>query len=709
MRTMRDVFQKLRKVNKKNYYLYVGCNFLALLLITAYSAMMFSPTVLEVLPEGGDSRKQMIAIFVMACVGCLVFTVYAGNLFFRMKSKEIGIMMALGAARKKLSKGLFQEVVLLSGISSAAGVVLGFPFSWILWQAFRIFMVDSEEMKLVFDPRGYLVAGIFWLAVIGAAYLIARRFLFRTNIMDVVNEIRKSEPIHDVKAWCGPAGILLLLAGAVAGYSAPGVYMEVAKRLPPVWINLLYIPVFIGIYMILLHTVVRGWHNGKRYPYKGIITKNMMKFQGRQTVNNMLVVTILIAGGCFGVFYIPMLQTSAFRSIDQREYDYFYHYRQDQNIPEGEEVKNLAQKYGVEINDWQEAVSIVMARDGWLETVDDTGKFQEEYQERASEISCISESTFRQITGQDIEVDSGKEQLVLGKDGQGKERVDTSVTQLTNMETGEVYPVEWDGYLYSSLLGLEYAVLDDRDFEEMSKGLSSQWKEYMIFFQVKEDNYQFAQELFDNIVDASGPECAYSSFYDRVRKIENEKKGEVYWGDTEPDAKIDYEKRNGSQFRLNWKYMPKFSILDIQDQVRTMAVFLMMFLFIAIVCFSAALIIAYTRCLTIGINNRQVFEDLKKLGAGPRYLYLSVQGQVSKVFLVPSFVGMGAMYILYFMIMFANDGRLLTDEILGMAACLGVILFIALIVWGVYRYTLKQIVQILEIPRINKNFFTKKG
>lgn len=36
----------------------------------------------------------------------------------------------------------------------------------------------------------------------------------------------------------------------------------------------------------------------------------MMKFQGRQTVRNMLVMTLLIAGAYFASFYAPMLNTS---------------------------------------------------------------------------------------------------------------------------------------------------------------------------------------------------------------------------------------------------------------------------------------------------------------------------------------------------------------------------------------------------------------
>ncbi len=51
--------------------------------------MMRSPTVLTILPEGGDSRKQVMMVFVLAVLGCAVFTTYASGLFFRQKSGKL--------------------------------------------------------------------------------------------------------------------------------------------------------------------------------------------------------------------------------------------------------------------------------------------------------------------------------------------------------------------------------------------------------------------------------------------------------------------------------------------------------------------------------------------------------------------------------------------------------------------------------------------
>ena len=73
--SMQAMERKLQKADRKQASLYLFCNFISLMLISAYSAMMFSPTVLDILPEGGDSRKQMYAIFVLSLFGCcLLYT-----------------------------------------------------------------------------------------------------------------------------------------------------------------------------------------------------------------------------------------------------------------------------------------------------------------------------------------------------------------------------------------------------------------------------------------------------------------------------------------------------------------------------------------------------------------------------------------------------------------------------------------------------------
>ena len=60
-----------------------------------------------------------------AAVGCLVFVIYGGSLFYRMKSKELGVLMALGTPKKTLADRLLKEISVLCLISGAAGSVAG--------------------------------------------------------------------------------------------------------------------------------------------------------------------------------------------------------------------------------------------------------------------------------------------------------------------------------------------------------------------------------------------------------------------------------------------------------------------------------------------------------------------------------------------------------------------------------------------------------
>ena len=154
MQTFAHVYRHLRRKNWRQYALLGGCAFFSVLLITAYACMMRSPTILTVLPEGGDSRKQVMMVFVLAVLGCGVFTTYASGLFFRQKSRQLGVFLALGATRRQLSRMLTRELTLLTLLSCGAGALLGGPLAWGIWQVFRTFVVDTAEMALRLRPFG---------------------------------------------------------------------------------------------------------------------------------------------------------------------------------------------------------------------------------------------------------------------------------------------------------------------------------------------------------------------------------------------------------------------------------------------------------------------------------------------------------------------------------------------------------------------------
>lgn len=699
MMTMQLLEQKLRRSSRKQAALYLFCNFVSLLLITAYAALMFSPTVLTVLPEGGDSRKQMIMVFVLALVGCVVFTVYASGLFFRQKSRQLGVLMALGASGKRLSPGLFREVLMLSSVSSLLGILAGLPFMWLLWNGFCRLIVDSREMVLILDFKFLYLSALFFVLVVALSCMNAHRYLRRTDIMDVVHEEHKNEPVKEPGIFCGPMGILLVFAGAVAGYEAPAAYMKLFSAYPSFWINVLYAPALAGLYMIMLHTVVHGWLSHRKDPFRNIISRSMMKFQGKQTVNSLLVSTVLIAGSAFAIFYLPMLGMGGLLEMNRRPFDYCYHYRQDQSVPGEKEISDLAAEYGLAIRDYRRVPYISLAMDGYAQ-VEEGRSFHVEHLDFLTEARFLSETAFEILTGKEIRVEQGAFYPVSNQEETSTFRLNASAGLLTNMVTLDTLPVRFGGYAHYDLLDgrVGYYILNDGDYERICAGLSDDWKGQIAFFNMDgQDSYAFARDFFYTLVGSFGPECEYPTYYDRVEKFNAQSNGEIYWGDTEKMTPVSYDAPDSSTFRLFWTYMPKIRILDKAEFLKTFSVYLMCFLFISIICSLAALIIGYTRCITIVLNNRYVFDSLKRLGASSFFLIRELRHQAGIVLRIPCVVGMSAMYLLYVLLMLGNDGKIAAGEAAGLAVCLLILILMAGLHYLVYRIALRRMKGILGV------------
>ena len=212
-----------------------------------------------------------------------------------------------------------------------------------------------------------------------------------------------------------------------------------------------------------------------------------------------------------------------------------------------------------------------------------------------------------------------------------------------------------------------------------------------------EDSYDFAYELFLAFMGSFTEDCELPIYYDPVEKYACEQRGETYWGDTDEMTQVSFDDPDSSDFRMYWTYMPKIRILDQNDYMRTYAVYLMMFLFIAIICILAAMVIGYTRCQTIALNNRYLFDDLKKLGASSAFLTREVKSQCKKVFRTPSIIGISLMFLLYTLIMFGNDGALTYSEVIGLFACAGSLLIVSLVIYAVYRLTVRKVKEELNI------------
>lgn len=183
------------------------------------------------------------------------------------------------------------------------------------------------------------------------------------------------------------------------------------------------------------------------------------------------------------------------------------------------------------------------------------------------------------------------------------------------------------------------------------------------------------------------------------------KAGEEYWGDQVEELNlpvIDLSQPDTSDFQLNWLYMPKFQALDDGNFLSNFAVFLLLFVFVVILCFGAVGVILYTRSQTLMLSNAWVYEDLRKLGASNRYLKKTAQGQIKRVFFSPILIGTVLMLGFYTLILLANGGDMVLDqnERMSLSVCLLVVAAMSAVFYGFYRFTLNKSWRTLHLSRV---------
>ncbi len=703
MKSLNQVFADLRKQNIKQYLLFSGSCLFSTLFITLYISLITSPTVLDVLPEGGDSRQQMMMIFVLAVLGCAIFTIYTLSLFFRYKSREMGILLVLGATTKQVKRQIQTELSFCTAISSILGTVLAVPLAWGIWQLFQLILVDTKEMTLLFEMQTYLYSVAFILFVITSFHIMINRYVKSDDIIDIVNKSRKMEIVKDVPKKYTLIGVILLIVGLFIGYSIPGFIVDTFQLFPPDWVSLVgYIPAIFGLYLLLLERIVGGAKKGKKR-YKNIISDNMMKFQGRQTARNMLIITLLVAGAYFASFYVPTMVSAVLVGFGTSKVDYAFHYRADQNMITQADIENLAKDMNVDITDYTEQPTAILGVDGYIEVEQETDlgtSFTVEYSELSRSEIFLSESAYNLLTGENVDVKQGEVMAIYDNDGSNRGRFTKDIQTVTNPVTRAVLKVTPNEVVLKNSDLFGYYILDDKDYEAITTGLSSEWTEMKVLFNVQnvDKSYEFAQTLLEAIADNSSEDVAIDNFYDPVIKMLTEEQGKTYFLDSE-DNIIDLTKTSSSSFRTNWKYMPSFSIMEQNDFVKTYAVYLVLFLLIAIICFVAVIVIVSIRSYTIALANKGVYSDLRQLGATNRFLLYSLRGQIRKVFFLPILIGTVVIIGYYTMILFMNSGGFELYELFGLLINFVVTLIMSVVFYIVYQIALRKACQMLEVSK----------
>lgn len=700
--TLNNVWDKLRKKNKGNYKQFEFCIGFAVLLISSYLMMLCSPLIQKTLPEGGDSRKQVYLIFGIAIVGCMIFTLYATGLFLRYKSREIGVFLALGAEKGKLSKALFVELTKIVSYCTVTGIVAGGILSVIIGKIFEFMAKEANDNRFSFTASGFLYSLMYCVFVLAIIMIYAVRFMKRSNILDIMNEQRKQEPLKKmVNTRYLVGGVLCLVAGVIGAIIIPRISVNVFEHWLGAWTNAFYLLVVVGLYRIMVYSIAchKKGRNPQKY-YKNVISYGMLKFQGGSIVRNMLVITLLIMGGMYAIFYVPTLMIPMQSGFDSYEAKYAYRYPVNSGEITMEEVEALAEEYGIQIQKYREAEFIRVIGSGIIsEDLDDNGNLIKEYCENYADYECISASDYERITGNQISVAEGTYYMIQAAAATESvwNRFD-DMDKLYCEDIGSYIPMEYAGNTaYRSLLidngfteNARY-VISDQDYEILRKGLSDENIIRQVLFDTSdnEQEFDFGTKLYQIYALRASEEMKVPTYYDACKKERTE-------GDYGYDYPAIFDPYNPPK-ETDWNYLPIIIPIDKGNFVLSYMVYFLLFIYVSVICLAAVTIISYTRSQSVGVSNKQVFMDIEKLGADYKYLRKLLKNQIKKVYVLPTIAGSIIIILYEMMVYVTNDGSISASEIATLPVIFGITACVVIFQVIMYRVSLKKVTELLGL------------
>lgn len=699
--TMSSITAKLRRKNQDQYRLLGTCIFLSVLLVSSFAMMFFSPSIQESLPPGGDTRKLMWLMLGVVSVGCLIFTLYGSSLFFRKKSREFGVMLALGQDKRKLSRQLWADLSAVAGKYILSGLLLGVPVSYLIWKIFQAMAASAARIKYRFGIGGALAGLLFAAALSVCILILGIRFIRRADVMDILNAGRKTEMVREIKPWYGRAGAVLIIIGLFLAMAVPGITVRLFKQgVPGIW-NATYLLALLGLYMVILSAVGRSQRgNHPEKYYRNIISTNLMRFTARQTTRNMCVIALLVFVMVVSAFWGMMYYFSATEGGADAPYDYSLHFpAKEKQIGHGG-IKTLAEKYDVDITGYEELESLeLIIRYTGRDMNDKKQYFDVEYEKLAS---FISASDLERISGKTVSLKAGEYRTVTAADFQETVWVDADcLNEIISPATKESVIPEFKGT--EEFDNLSEAVnnsspftfvLSDEDYERFGKTLTDDWMEKYIFFNTANvaGTYDFANAVKNEYISRATDLSNQYALYDAHEEELALAAGEEYV----PAGGLDLSADN-PELLSDWKYAPFSKALMQADAMEFVAVFVLLSIYISVISLTAAGIMSYIRSITIAMDNRQLFEDLRRLGADNAYRERTVRMQLKKIFAYPVAAGCTVVAVFSLFLTYFNDMRLQVFEVKMLFLETLLMMVIAGVMYGVYRVAFGKTKQITGI------------
>lgn len=622
--TLNEISRKLIKNEKKQYALYFFSILFAVTMVGAYGVLQYSPTVTNVLVDGGSTQSISQGMFFGSMLGIVVFLIYANSLFLKHKSREIGIFLSLGIDRHSVQKIITKEFSILFQIAALLGLLLCVPLAYLSWSLLNLFL-GTQETTFAIGWSGLVIALIFALCSWLILRKVNRRYIKTVDILKIL----KSSDEND-EAPNGNLFLLLLGGGLVPGGIVAFFTLENIGGF--LYTLLAYIGMAVavwGIYILIIQLASIGdvlkRYNVASY-YKSIVFYNLLKQKIRQYTLSIFVATLLIFFTVFGIGFIAAGFIDGYNIAINEPYDYTINTSADNPGMTEQRIRTLAEE--------SETVITEMARmDCLLLGVENV------YKDGSSDWSTrmiVSEENFNHVSGMNISVEKGTYSLYY--DGTMEYKLNafhSDETLFFNPTTKEEFylskntPICANGLFNSRSFLSSFLILDTEEFNRLSTSIGKTYKATSYLLNV--ENWENTSKFQDAVLDAVIADNSGNIFTNWHNCATFDKTG----------GQAEYLPYKGNETRIArvWALYPLSKISSAATQFEAFATYLMLLLFIALVAFVSSIMVVGLKLVSTIWDDAIVYESLQKLGMKKQKIRGLITRQMIFIYFIPTILG----------------------------------------------------------------------
>ncbi|WP_186669006.1 FtsX-like permease family protein [Sporosarcina sp. BP05] len=218
--------------NRRVYTAFFMASVFSVMVFFLYSMLLFHPSI-----ENRFVQEIAFMGMVIAEIILYIFTVfflfYSMRAFLQARSKEFGILLHLGMAKRQLKRLIFIETMIIGVASIVAGTILGFMFSKFFFMIIReIVLLPALPLYFSWEPFA-LTIGAFLSLFIIISY-VAPVFIRTGEVADLILGDAGNRGAYGYSKTRGYLGLLFLaLSYAMAASTTNSVVIGLIFFLPP--------------------------------------------------------------------------------------------------------------------------------------------------------------------------------------------------------------------------------------------------------------------------------------------------------------------------------------------------------------------------------------------------------------------------------------------------------------------------------------------